>query len=90
MSFATQQPIWYQSSGSPPPEIVIPNPFLNYERFLDHMASDISDLLNSRSTLSTLAIDFVRKSKTLHGVGVYTSVEIFAMAGKYCLIAGMK
>lgn len=46
------------------------------------VASEVGRLLDSRSNLDEhLAIKVIRDMKSLHGAGVYTSLEIFGMAG---------
>lgn len=47
------------------------------------VAAEIDKLLDSRRLEDRLAIKIVRDMKSLHGAGVYTSLEIFTMAGTY-------
>ncbi|KAJ3932347.1 MAG: hypothetical protein NXY57DRAFT_1038493, partial [Lentinula lateritia] len=75
------QPTYYKSLDPPPVEATIPDPFLHHASFLSMVAAEIDKLLDSRRLEDRLAIKIVRDMKSLHGAGVYTSLEIFTMAG---------
>lgn len=47
------------------------------------VASDLDKILNSTKLEERLAIKVIRDMKSLHGAGVYTSLELFAMAGEH-------
>lgn len=81
------QPIFYCSTDIPPLETQIPDPFLSHPQFLQIVAAELEkDLDHPRKLQSRLAIEVVRDMKSLHGAGVYTSLEIFAMAGRDCYL----
>ncbi|KAJ3861939.1 hypothetical protein EV359DRAFT_66044 [Lentinula novae-zelandiae] len=75
------QPTYYKSLDPPPVEATIPDPFLHHASFLSMVAAEIDKLLDGRRLEDRLAIKIVRDMKSLHGAGVYTSLEIFTMAG---------
>ncbi|KAE9403479.1 hypothetical protein BT96DRAFT_936331 [Gymnopus androsaceus JB14] len=75
------QPVWYYSIDPPPFEATIPDPFFQFMEFLDMVASELSEILDSNCSKGTkLAIKAVQDLKSFHGAGAYTSIELFGMA----------
>ncbi|KAE9386261.1 hypothetical protein BT96DRAFT_1086680 [Gymnopus androsaceus JB14] len=76
------QPVWYYSIDPPPFEATIPDLFFQFTEFLDMVASELSEILDSNCSKGTkLAIKAVQDLKSFHGAGTYTLIELFGMAG---------
>ncbi|KAJ3803813.1 hypothetical protein F5876DRAFT_71149 [Lentinula aff. lateritia] len=75
------QPIFYWSIEPLSFEATVPDLFLAYPLFLPMVSSDLNKILNSTKLEEHLAINVIHDMKSFLGAGVYTSLEVFAMAG---------
>ena len=76
------QPIWYNSTVSSEELYPFANVFSDFPKFVQIIANWIRESYGTAQ--SGYALIALREALEWHGVGVYTSSEMFTKAGVYC------